>query len=347
MKYEKFTAFYDPNRRAQNNDELVAALIEAKQSTPPPNYLHATDGVGLLFAEATHLGLEPHQIPISIDERQKRYIMNQIGAFTTRIFRATERSARELQPECPELTPVLAGAALGLYAHYDTFRGNGKPYITHPQAVAKQIEVVQKHYNFLSEHELQSNLFLALTHDAFEDAVPIDQGATFLTSEHFCVSPRISERLFEQNNWARGNDIGHSLFLMSKSTGFDGKMSYQSYIERGKNDRRFRTVKLADIHHNEHLDPKPAYTRSLEFSQKNYQKQRDYRFASRELLRSVDDDQTYDLKARIAHHAILALKTNDLQEFMPLSDSFTATKGNRVADIFASHLDELSTAQPS
>lgn len=340
MRYDTFTSFYDPNQQYATPQELTAELLEAKQSAHVPSYLDAVDAKGLLYAEATHLGLHPHDIPLSIDEHQAKYISAQIGTFVARVLRATEISSRELEKKQDYLQPAIAGVALALCAHYESFRGNGRPYITHPQAVAKQIEIVQKRYNFLSKQELQSDLFVAFTHDAFEDTVPASQNETFLSSPNFCVSPYIAEQLFRQIDESQAHKIARSLYLVSKPTGSDGKMPYDTYIARGRNDRIFRTVKLADIHHNGRLDPKPAYTRSLEFSQKTYQKQRDYRQASYELLRSIDDDRSYDLKSRLAHHAIQTLTTKDLRDRMPFSDSFTTEDAGKVADIFASHVSQ-------
>lgn len=266
----RFTEFYDPNKLLGEQEKVVDYLLASRPLMSETESLGRIATGSIVLAESLHanlIGELPSPGRLGMDARHYKDLTKRVDLDVDNVVAAIHATIDSIQQQEQRdgafhkskngsSEVVFGGQILAALASSGQKRESGRDYFQHPHEVASIIAVAAQNLPGLDPSLLDSLLFLAYCHDAYEDTFSRD-GDTHLAAP-VLVSPRVASRFLESVGVEDHYEVAHSLMLLSKPVGPDGKMSYMDYIVRGLHDKRFVLAKLADTHHNEVIEPKIA-----------------------------------------------------------------------------------------
>lgn len=133
-------------------------------------------------------------------------------------------------------------------AHANQKRRDGKPYMTHIDAVIEKtyqlslkLQIVPKHYSVIYTDMLLS---LAALHDTFEDNEKFDVNVVIDELSHFLTAYP------DHRDYFRILFADAVLAISKKIKGVKNYSDYSEYVFRVKQSNFSRVVKIADLMHN-------------------------------------------------------------------------------------------------
>lgn len=300
---DQVRSFYDPNNffaSSEHSEDALLSWVDSKREEPLVlPHIGSVATRQLVAVELAHVGLidldnaSTHSewlgIPVGYVEQgieAAQAYANDVAQFSLNAV-AQLRHNRPSSALAATSDMTLAGAILSANAHRGQTRVVKKrPYYSHPRDVALLLNSsYRSHLSEDSDPSLPLYDFKSLLHDGFEDSFPKD-GMSFLASPNVTVSPlvlgEVLQRLGVEQTSARQHALG--MLALTKTVGIDGRMSYQTYIERFEQHANEIPIKLGDLQHNYRLDAKSLDLYDNEENRKLYLKKEEYNDAQRQLI---------------------------------------------------------------
>lgn len=296
-----------------------------------------------LVAEMCHLGLDADEIEAYTDlpiDTVKELCEKEI-AKTKESVKVLNGVVQKLRDEGPDFNYddiVLAGMVACEYSHWGVVRKNGKDYFTHPAAVAAIAESCWK--VDLSDPQavkrLQRIIFVALSHDTFEDSIPKD-GASFL-SDDIVITPRFVEELFSFYGRDDGSQAANDLLLLTKFRQSDRKISNDEYLERLSTSPDAVYVKVCDTQYNGNIDPKGLTDVEKTEIEKNERRAGTYKRNIEKMLYSLNDCPLQD---QISAHFVSGITKGS---FKKISSQLIRYRPSEYVPVYEMMHGELQTS---
>jgi hypothetical protein len=276
--------FYDPVEEMRFSDGEFFNKIAESRAVINLGGLCLT-GYDVIAAEAFHAGITIH--PEVVFECGGIAPLNdklrQLDTHAQEIADRIAQTAGSYEGVSSDYLPILASRIFATIAHNGQVRRNGKPYISHPNAVANIIQAGYDEVGQDPENKKAAHIISGYTHDAFEDTWNRD--GTYL-ERPVLATPRVLQRLLESYELPYATTVGQTNRLLAHNKGMTKKTKYGTYItdgaSRGGSD--FIITKIADLTHNSVLDPEVYPGTDPEKIDKLAQKEKRYLNAADELM---------------------------------------------------------------
>jgi len=288
-----FKHFNDPNNHFEvygsNRNAMLVAWVDLMRNepieVPTPAGMVPVQGLKTAVIELAHtrdithnnlsgatgLGLSSRELHESIDIATfgaQQIVVGVLKAVELLLEDPSSLIAKQTAKRDPYHL-IVAGAVLSAVSHrYAKPRLNGLPYYDHPRAVATILGIAARmpKQAISPENMLQLRLaqYLALNHDGFEDTLVSKGdhlGRSFLAAKQVIPSPLVHAMLIEALGFdkAIGSNAAASIKRLTKPVGIGGgRLRYGPYIPIIVGWPVDSVVKMADIHHNNYIDPKKA-----------------------------------------------------------------------------------------
>ena len=262
-------SFYDPNNLSVNAE---SGLIDTVLSRPPA---YGLSGWDLVLAELRSAGFDDGILTsvasqADIGESSIGMVDDVLTRDANLLTRAVKNKMGSLGMKM-DRDVVLASAVMSASSHrHDRKRQSGGSYYLHPMAVAKIIGIAWSRHMNGDEIDLQMKQSLGLLHDSWENMFSKSAVSFMYNPDRPLITPfsyslvlgrlGVSEVLLDQAK--------RDLLQVTKQPSVSGKpQDYELYIDRMAWTENAATAKIADIHHNYRLDPKPvAFDKSVSVS---------------------------------------------------------------------------------
>ena len=253
-------SFYEPNGLSGCDEPR---LVDTILSRPPARGL---DGWDLVMAELRSAGFDNSVLTsvasqANVSESSIDMVDDMLARDADSLTRAVKNKMGSLGMKM-DRDVVLASAVMSASSHrHDRKRQSGGSYYLHPMAVAKIIGIAWSRHMDGDEIDLQMKQSLGLLHDSWENMFSKSAVSFMYNPDRPLITPfsyslvlgrlGVSEVLLDQAK--------RDLLQVTKQPSVSGEpQDYELYINRMAWTENAATAKIADIHHNYRLDPKPV-----------------------------------------------------------------------------------------